>query len=374
MNIGLLHFGRKGGGARYTLEIARELSVLPDHSVTLLLSSATEGRNDFSALRARKVFFHTASGNYISTIDSWRNYLLPLVFFLLLPFQSLKFVLAIRKLDYLICTMSHPLNIFFNWILLFSKVRYFVVLHEPNADRSIHKRLTKFVTQREVAVCSGLFFLSAASRDIFFEENRVSKPHFILPHGVFRYSVEDTIKQLGVREVKLLFFGRIDKYKGIDLLIKAFEILKSTSLPVSLSIVGSGDLSIFRGVNLLQPGISITNDWIPDEDISQLFLEHDICILPYTSASQSGVIPIASWVGMPVVCTPVGGLKEQVINGVNGFISTDLSPSALATSISTLLNPVVYSQVSSSAKDFSRRSWSWESIVRSMISSIISIK
>jgi glycosyltransferase involved in cell wall biosynthesis len=62
------------------------------------------------------------------------------------------------------------------------------------------------------------------------------------------------------------------------------------------------------------PGVSIENHWVAEADIPGLIAQADALVLPYREASQSGVIPIAHAMGVPVVAMPAGGLSEQVAN------------------------------------------------------------
>ena len=62
------------------------------------------------------------------------------------------------------------------------------------------------------------------------------------------------------------------------------------------------------------------NYWIPDEEISSFFSSSNVLVvLPYVDATQSGVISLAHSFGRFVLCKRVGGLADQIEEGINGF-------------------------------------------------------
>jgi glycosyltransferase involved in cell wall biosynthesis len=132
-------------------------------------------------------------------------------------------------------------------------------------------------------------------------------------------------------EGKVLFVGRIRKYKGLDFLKKAWPLVNHPNK--SLTIAGVG-----RGVPFEQSqSIDIQNRWLTDEEIESLIDAHRLVVLPYIEASQSGIIPLAHSRGVPVVITPAGGLTGQVLHGVNGIISRSMNDYDFAEAIDTAL-------------------------------------
>ena len=140
------------------------------------------------------------------------------------------------------------------------------------------------------------------------------------------------------REAKLiadgcsvLFIGRIKKYKGLDLLAKAWPLVANPKK--SLTVAGDGKVP-----NELQKvGTMFIDKWLSNSEIERLVRGSNLIVLPYIEASQSGVIAIAHSLSTPVVVTPVGGLVDQVIEGKNGLIAAQVTPKALAMAIDAAL-------------------------------------
>jgi glycosyltransferase involved in cell wall biosynthesis len=133
-------------------------------------------------------------------------------------------------------------------------------------------------------------------------------------------------------EDSVLFIGRIKNYKGLDLLAKTWPLVMSAKK--SLTIAGEGNVPSA----LMQIDATIINKWLSNSEIEDLVRKANVVVLPYTEASQSGVIAIAHSLSTPVVVTPVGGLADQVIHGSNGLVSTGITPESLAVAIDAALS------------------------------------
>jgi glycosyltransferase involved in cell wall biosynthesis len=123
----------------------------------------------------------------------------------------------------------------------------------------------------------------------------------------------------------LLFFGYVRKYKGLNVLLDAMpEIIKKNS-KAKLLIVGefydSPDKYYEQINNLgIKDNVKVVQRFVPNEEVGKYYSIADLVILPYLSATQSGVLNIAYGFGKPVIVTDVGGLAEDVIDGKTGYI------------------------------------------------------
>ena len=137
---------------------------------------------------------------------------------------------------------------------------------------------------------------------------------------------------------RLLFFGRIVAYKGLDLLLDAYGQLKQTHPDLSLAIYGDGDLTPYRAAIDALADVTVENRYIPEDELPGILERSDLMVLPYREASQSGVMALAEAAGVPVVGTPTGALVEQIAPGVNGLIADAVDGKALAYSIGRFLD------------------------------------
>ncbi len=134
-----------------------------------------------------------------------------------------------------------------------------------------------------------------------------------------------------------LFFGRLLPYKGLDVLLSAWQQLaESGQSPAhaapSLIVAGPGDLAAcWRGP--LPAGVEFRNRWIDDEETAALFRACAFVILPYVSATQSALIAAAYFFGKPVIVADSGALAEYVQPGVSGWITRPGDTASLAQAI-----------------------------------------
>jgi glycosyltransferase involved in cell wall biosynthesis len=160
-------------------------------------------------------------------------------------------------------------------------------------------------------------------------ENRLSKygKSLIKSH---LFEVKREAKLIG-NGCSVLFVGRIKKYKGLDLLAKAWPLVANSKK--SLTVAGDGKVP----KELQKVGAMFIHKWLSNSEIEKLVRGSNLIVLPYIEASQSGVIAIAHSLSTPVVVTPVGGLVDQVIEGKNGLIAAEVTPKALAMAIDAAL-------------------------------------
>lgn len=123
-------------------------------------------------------------------------------------------------------------------------------------------------------------------------------------------------------ESYLLFFGRIDKYKGIENLCRAYSMLKEEQKErLKLVIAGNGVFSEEEEELIRKnPTIRKIHRFIEDGEMLWLIKNAKAVVLPYIEASQSGVLPISYHFGKPVVVSNLPGLTENVDNGKTAAI------------------------------------------------------
>jgi glycosyltransferase involved in cell wall biosynthesis len=133
----------------------------------------------------------------------------------------------------------------------------------------------------------------------------------------------------------VLFFGNVRPYKGVRDLIDAFAHVAASTNAV-LVVAGTFFESIddYRGrVEELGLGDSVRlfDEYVPNEEVAPLFELSDLVVLPYRSASQSGVIPLAATFRKPVVATTAGGLPDALAGA--GIVVPPEDPNALGAAI-----------------------------------------
>jgi glycosyltransferase involved in cell wall biosynthesis len=164
----------------------------------------------------------------------------------------------------------------------------------------------------------------------------------------------------------LLFFGRIEAYKGLGILLDALDLLRDVPFALRLVIAGQGsDLQRFRARIAADPRIELIDRFIDAEEVPGLFLRSTIVVLPYLDASQSGVAAIAVSYRRPVIASEVGGLPDVIRQGESGILVPAADPEALAAAIRQVCgDPALLRRMSIGAEALAKGELSWQSISR----------
>ena len=174
----------------------------------------------------------------------------------------------------------------------------------------------------------------------------VNKWRRIVPHPTYDFQdyacfdSETARMKLGISESRaLLFFGIVRKYKGLGILIQAFpRIHRHFNGDIRLIIAGEfyDEPEIYTAMieqSGLADKITIQNQYIPNEEVGLYFAAADVVVLPYISASQSGIVQTAFGFDKPVISTEVGGLPEVITSRETGLLCPPNDPEKLAETV-----------------------------------------
>lgn len=120
-------------------------------------------------------------------------------------------------------------------------------------------------------------------------------------------------------KITFLFYGYIREYKGLALLLKAVKLLNDNGSDFNLIIAGAGHDSSLSEFARMDNCIVI-NRFLDDDEMIYLNEVADVVVLPYKSASQTGIVPTSFMFGNPVISTKVGALTEVIKDHENGIL------------------------------------------------------
>jgi len=152
-----------------------------------------------------------------------------------------------------------------------------------------------------------------------------------------RYTRASARERLGLAGEVVVFFGYVRRYKGLDTLLEAWPRVRARR-PATLVVAGEfyEDAAPYRALAAAaggEPAVRLLGRYLPDDEVEALFKAADVVVLPYRSATQSGVTHVAYALGVPVITTDVGGLSETVKPGETGLVVPPENPAALADAI-----------------------------------------
>ncbi len=154
------------------------------------------------------------------------------------------------------------------------------------------------------------------------------------------YEISKVYEQQPSKKIRnrILFFGRIHRHKGIDVLVKSQPLVSSRIPDAVYQIIGKESYHDYKRFIINKDKFILEPVMVPWTEIHNIFRKADIVVLPYLDATQSGVLSTALAYRKPVIITSVGGMPEMVLQGKTGIIVAPNNVKALAAAIVLLLS------------------------------------
>ena len=179
---------------------------------------------------------------------------------------------------------------------------------------------------------------------------------------------EEARQRLGISAKKvILYFGYVRAYKGLMFLIEAMRAISDRVNDVMLLIVGEfyeNETQFRTRVRELglEPVVRFVPEYVPNNTVGLYFSSADVVVLPYLSASQSGIAQIAYHFDKPIIATNVGGLAEVVVEGKTGFVVSPGISEALANAVRKFYEGG-YERAFIESVRIEKRKYTWENLV-----------
>jgi glycosyltransferase involved in cell wall biosynthesis len=196
------------------------------------------------------------------------------------------------------------------------------------------------------------------------------------PHPEYRHLNVRQVDQASARaklgveaERVLLFFGFVRSYKGLEVLADALSLVLR-ELPVHLVVAGEfwgGPRRFLERLRKLgiESHVTTVPRFIANEDVPEYFAACDVVVIPYHSATQSGIVQMAYGFDRPVVATRVGGLPEMIRDGETGTLVPPGDPAALAAGIVDFFKEDRRPSMRAAIRDV-REQFSWDRMVETI--------
>lgn len=253
------------------------------------------------------------------------------------PASYFKIYKYVKSHEFDVCFICsfHPVNMYIYRIIDNRKIVIFIhdhILHSGVGllDRFlIKKQLTDYYNRSAQIIVSCNFI----------KED-------ILKYGLLRDKSKIAVNYLGLLEnlsyprihvnpdIDVLFFGRIEFYKGLDVLVEVGKQMLNTKFVV----VGKGNLKNIYGIQHLPSNFEHINRYVPDEELAMFIQRSKLVVLPYRDATGTQTVQSVFYYKKPVVATNVGCFPEYIINGMDGLIVPALNCMALREALEKLLN------------------------------------
>ncbi|MGH7155025.1 MAG: glycosyltransferase [Acetobacteraceae bacterium] len=302
MRVLTWQWGRRGAGPRFAAQLATGFAAVSGVTSLLSLSAGAEILRDPDPPRcALTVRTYDGPGGLVARL------LAPSIMM-----RGLSSELRALAPDLAICAMPGPLDLVALRALHRIGVPVSVIVHDAEAHPGDGYPLVMALQRRLIRRADAVIALSSHVGERLLSR-RMLQPRTVLitgRHPPFAFgAVEPPTAHDG--PMRLLSFGRLLPYKGLDLLAASLALIEPRR-DMELRVVGSGPeseaLRALRG----HEGVTVENRWVPEAEVGALLAWADAVVLPYREASQSGVAAAALAAGRRVICTRVGGLAEQL--------------------------------------------------------------
>lgn len=336
----IISLGRKNSLPIYASSIYEYFN---SASFDLILSKDSYYELDFSEKR-----FNVTK---IKTYNSSIQFLIYSLFYL--PFPLLMTFFKMRRYNVLYLPYFHFWNLHFILLFRLFGKRVVYTVHDGVLHTGENSFLPRILNNLSIRCATELIFLTNYVQALVTNKFNLKKRTHVIPHGILNKNKTDYKRDINKKNV--LFFGRISKYKGVEMLMESFD--KMNNPDAKLIIAGE---SIYEIQYLKKENITIIDRYIEDMEIDKLFYEATILVIPYLEATQSGVISLGINYEVPMICTQTGGLQEQLNEDEAVWVKPEIE--SIKEGMEMLLNDkLLYNKLVNKLK-IKKTELSWEEI------------
>lgn len=270
------------------------------------------------------------------------------------------------------------INIYLMLLLVGTKVDYYTWVHDPelhSGEGYINTTVRAFNKKFLYKRAKKIFVSWEGAKDIISALYKV-KPQSVIPIKLPEMAETEfhDIKPLPFDECvyDIIFFGRIEKYKGIDLLVDTIFEMEQAQKTLKVLIAGTGKAEQQVAEKTAgHNGITFMNEYIPDRKLAELIAVSKIVVLPYTDATGTQTIQLANFYNRPVIASKKGCFPEYITNGINGLIFDNYTPDSFSEQISKLLeNPSLYNEMQQKIPSYFKKNFNLQSMAHRLESEL----
>lgn len=293
------------------------------------------------------------------------------------PFSYVSGIRNLRKVEPDVFIANYWMSFFGLFLGLFAaflpkKVKKVAILHNlvPHEKRFFDAPLNRFFVKRY----QGFVVMSdSVEKDLKkmrpdAKVLRVDHPWYDHFGSLMDKKEARRMLKVAVDKKTLLFFGIIRPYKGLDLLIQAFDMLpEDYQLVIAGEVYGSSNEYHQQVANSSgRERIHFINRYISDGEVHVFFSAADACVLPYRTATQSGITATSFHFEVPMVVTDVGGLASIVGDGYMGVVAKEVTPISISNGVKQLFEENNYLQCQENIRKEKEKN-TWEAFAQRLV-------
>jgi glycosyltransferase involved in cell wall biosynthesis len=344
MKILQVSLARRGGMIHYPIELGNAICSLAQ------VYTITSADVPFGAFDSKVIHFRIDTGK--KKLGTLLNAINPRIY------SQLVSITTSIKPDLVHMTAQHEWNPIVAW--LFRNYLKYPLIYTV-FDPTLHEGTPLYFAIPEILVrkiADAYIVQTQWLKEDFVSKGFSSEKTYVIQLGA--YSSIAQWKQENIpKNNEILFFGRIALHKGLDTLLKAAPDILEGLPDWKIIIAGSGNFKPYQDL-IVSDRIKVINHFIEEQEAAVLFQQAKIVVLPYHSATSTGVIPIAYAFGIPVVATDVGSLRDYVDHKKTGLLIPSKEPDLLAQAVLSLAKDEVYrQQMGQNALSYRKEKLNW---------------
>ena len=323
-------WGRFGSGPRYAFELSRALREHCGYDTTLSLAEGSELMQSLKQKIDLPIHTYSSGAEFLFRTLGMRSVLTPLLEQLRRDPPRVAVLTMVGYWDIFFVRQLHDMGI-----------PVVFMVHDAEVHPGDRFHAAVHLQRRLLRMSDGVITLTDfVARKVMSRTSLAGKALVTIPHPAFDFAdlaLPSPKLPNAVAEgpLRLLLAGRLKRYKGLQLLADALKSVLSDA-KVAVRVVGAArdqkEIASLASV----PGVEFDLGWKSERDLFAYIDSADAVVLPYIEASQSGIAPMSFKRGRPVIATAVGGLPEQIRDGVTGLLAEAGSAESLAAAINRL--------------------------------------
>ncbi len=328
-----LFFGTTSGSTGLTYSLCKELNA-SGKLKKIFLSNRNDIKKHFDKeFESKIVYFDPAN-----SIKRFFN-----IFNLIYIYFSILKSIYKFKLKKLLISMHHPWSIILI-IFLWPFIRISSVIHDSKPHDGDNKLLTNFTNFLICIFSNKIIFLSKIQMSILAKTAftgiilKYRDVSYVKHPSFFHYKSDSFNNDYVNYKYDFVFLGRLEPYKGLDMLLKAFKIFKKKFKKNSSLLIAGKPSKNFEINNFKYDGIEVLAKYICDDNIPKIINSGSVVVIPYLEATQSGLVLLANDFRKTCVITPCVGLIEQVNYCGQHIMSKDFTSESFANAMNESLD------------------------------------
>lgn len=243
----------------------------------------------------------------IKTYNGVFSFLINTLF--VLPFYFIGMIPKIlREYDVLYLPYKHFWDIPFVFLFKLLNKKIVFTAHDGWLHEGERNFFTQGLNNYRLNNSTSVIFLSKYVERLVKKKIRLKSKSVIIPLPIIENSYIKLNNNIDNNTKNILFLGRIDRYKGIELLMESVLLIENDFDKLIIAGKSNYDINYIK-----HPNIEIKDYYLTEQEMGDLLSWADLLVLPYTEATQSGVIALGIYAELPMLCTNVGGFKEQLL-------------------------------------------------------------